>query len=205
MTTSVTSNTIQTTLTDTLKLGGTTAILLTPYTDETGTALGTTTYSLDNIVGDSTEIAQEDAETNEIECETRDEPIFENVTLGNYTFTAESGDIQAELLTNCFGFTQSGKFFYAPTSYKEIWALIEVQFGTDGARGSLICPKVKIRLSVSASSLKTDMVRGVIEGTCYSTYVKISEGTLTLSTSDDSDASATPFIIYDPNLSSEGE
>ena len=81
------------TATDTtaIKLGGVTQIILTPYTDGTK---GSTSYSLDNIVADTTSITQEEPTTNTVDCETRDEPIFENITLGRYTFSAESGDIQ---------------------------------------------------------------------------------------------------------------
>lgn len=160
------------TATDTtaIKLGGVTQILLTPYTDNTK---GSTSYSLDNIVADTTAITQEEATTNTVDCETRDEPIFENITLGRYTFTAESADIQDIILTNCFGFTKgdSGSL-YAPATYKEIWAEIEVVFGD---KGSLVCPKVKMSGNVDASSLKTGMVRGVINGTCYSVSISTEE------------------------------
>lgn len=171
------------TATDTtaIKLGGVTQILLTPYTDG---AKGSTTYSLDNIVADTTAITQEEATTNTVDCETRDEPIFENITLGRYTFTAESGDIQEIVLVNCFGFKKdaSNGNLYAPSTYKEIWAEIEVVFGD---KGSLVCPKVKMSGNIDASSLKTGMVRGVINGSCYS--VEMTEG-------DDSTKVTTPFF-----------
>lgn len=154
-----------------IKLGGVTQILLTPWTGTGDSAQkGSTTYSLDNIVADTTAITQEEATTNTVDCETRDEPIFENINLGSYTFAAESGDIQETILVNCFGFRKdavSGNL-YAPTVYKELWAEIEVVFGENG---SLVCPKVKMSGNIDASSLKTGMVRGVINGTCYSTVI----------------------------------
>lgn len=152
-----------------IKLGGVTKILLTPFEEGSETTKGDTTYSLDNIVADTTAITQEEATTNTVDCETRDEPIFENITLGRYTFTAESGDIQDVILTNCFGFSKgtSGSL-YAPTTYKKLWAEIEVVFGDDG---SLVCPKVQLSGNIDASSLKTGMVRGVINGSCYSIEV----------------------------------
>lgn len=156
------------TATDTtaIKLGGVTQIILTPYTDGTK---GSTSYSLDNIVADTTSITQEEPTTNTVECETRDEPIFENITLGRYTFSAESGDIQDIVLTNCFGFVKGASgSLYAPSTYKEIWAEIEVVFGD---KGSLVCPKVKMSGNIDASSLKTGMVRGVISGSCYSVSI----------------------------------
>ena len=153
------------TATDTtaIKLGGVTQIILTPYTNG---SKGSTSYSLDNIVADTTSITQEEPTTNTVDCETRDEPIFENITLGRYTFSAESGDIQDIVLTNCFGFVKGASgSLYAPSVYKEIWAEIEVVFGD---KGSLVCPKVKMSGNIDASSLKTGMVRGVISGSCYS-------------------------------------
>lgn len=180
-----------TTATDTtaIKLGGVTQILLTPYTDGTK---GSTTYSLDNIVADTTAITQEEPTTNTVECETRDEPIFENITLGRYTFSAESGDIQDIVLTNCFGFVKGASgSLYAPSTYKEIWAEIEVVFGD---KGSLVCPKVKMSGNIDASSLKTGMVRGVISGSCYSISINTEEsgaGSATTPTS-------TPFYYKAP-------
>ena len=89
--------------------------------------------------------------------------------MGRYTFAAESGDIQDVILTNCFGFTKgtSGSL-YAPTVYKKLWAEIEVVFGETG---SLVCPKVQLSGNIDASSLKTGMVRGIINGSCYSIEV----------------------------------
>lgn len=175
------------TATDTtaIKLGGVTQILMTPYAADTK---GETTYSLDNIVADTTSITQEDATTNSVDCETTDDPIFENITLGKYTFTAESGDIQEIVLTNCFGFKKDSTNgnLYAPATYKEVWAEIEVVFGD---KGSLVCPKVKMSGHIDASSLKTGMVRGVINGTCYS--VEITEG-------DSSTKTKTPFYYKAP-------
>lgn len=178
------------TATDTtaIKLGGVTQILLTPYTDGTK---GSTTYSLDNIVADTTAITQEEPTTNTVDCETRDEPIFENITLGRYTFAAESGDIQEVVLKNCFGFTKgtSGSL-YAPSTYKELWAEIEIVFGD---KGSLVLPKLKLSGNIDASSLKTGMVRGIINGTGYSVQVTNGSDTPVL----------TPFYYKDPDSGGE--
>lgn len=149
------------------KLGGVTEVLFTPYEDG---VKGTTQYVLEDIVGDTTNITQEDPTTNEIACETRDEPIFENITLGKYTFTTTSGDIQDDVLVKALGFTKNtaGTEFYAPTSYKEIWGEFEVVFGT---KGSLVCPKVKLNGKIEAATLKTGMVQATLTGTCYSASV----------------------------------
>lgn len=175
----------QATDTTAIKLGGVTQILMTPY--ESGVK-GSTTYSLDNIVADSTSITQEELETNTVDCETRTDPIFENITLGSYTFEAQSGDVQSIILEKCFGFTKdtNNGNLYAPTSYKELWAEIEVVFGD---KGSLVCPKVKLGGNIEASTLKTGMVYANISGTCYS--VEITKG-------DNSTKIMTPFYYKAP-------
>lgn len=155
------------------KLGGVTQILITPFTSSG--VKGETTYSLDNIIGDTLSISQEDPTTNEIECETRDEPLFENTTIGKITVSMESADIQHAILVNCLGFKKDAKnnTCYAPTTYKEIWAEIEAVFSNGD---SLVAPKVKLRGSINASSLKTGIVKGIISGTCYTTNVQESDG-----------------------------
>lgn len=163
-----------------LKLGGVTKILVTPYTD--ANKKGETTYSLDDVVADSTSITQEDNTTNAIDSETKDEPIFENITLGRYTFTCNSGDIQSDLLVNVMGYKLAGDNILAPVTYKELFSEIELVFGE---KGSIVCPKVKISGRIEAASLKTGMVQGIISGTCYAGKV----GT----TSD-----ITPFYIKKP-------
>lgn len=150
-----------------VKLAGVTQILLTPFT---GNEKGETTYSLDNIIADSTSITQEDPEINDIDCETRDEPVFQNVSNGTKTFSAESGDIQEIILVNCMGYVKDNTNgnLYAPSKYKEIFAEIELVFGD---KGSLVAPKVKLNSKIDVSSLKTSMVKGTIGGTLYTTQV----------------------------------
>ena len=132
---------------------------------------GATGFALDDVVADTTAISQDDPETNAVDCETRDEPIVENVTQGSYQFTCESANIDTDILEKCLGFTVTGSGStmkaYAPASYKEVWAEIEVQF----ENGSMVLPKVKMNSKIDASSLKTGVVRGVISGTAYTTNV----------------------------------
>lgn len=168
-----------------VKLGGVTSIILTPFQD--GKA-GSQSYSLDNVIADSTTITQGEVTLNAVDCETRDEPIFENITLGKYSITFDSGDIQETILKNCLGFIKDIKNgnMYAPTVYTERWAKIEVVFGE---KGSLVCPKVKLNGNIDASSLKTGMVKGVIGGTCYTT--EVTQG-------DSSTPIKTPFYFQAP-------
>lgn len=150
-----------------LILGGVKEIILTPYTDDAGLTIGTDSLTLDNIVADTTTITQEDNTSNPIEGETKDEPIFENITLGSFTFSAESGDIQPAILEAFFGYKKvtdtTVDNYLAPATYKAVWFKAEVKF--DG--GSLICPRVKSSSKIDASSLKTGIVRGTISGSCY--------------------------------------
>ena len=98
--------------------------------------------------------------------------IYENVTLGSYTFNCESANIDKDILQHALGFKVSGEGStlkaYAPASYQELWAEVELQFANGT---SLVLPKVKLSSNIDASSLKTGIVRGVIAGTAYSTKV----------------------------------
>ena len=157
--------TIQTTLATAWKLKGITQILATPYTE--GDTLGTTAYSLDNIVADSTSLTQDDPETTEIDCETRDEPIDTVTTLGSFQFTTTSADVQPDFLTNFLGFTKDSttNILYAPSAYKDVYAEFRLIFGENG---SLVVPKVKLNSKIEATTLKTGMVQATISGTAFS-------------------------------------
>lgn len=159
--------TIKTTLKGSKKLKGVKQILVTPYTDATGDELGTTAYQLDNIVAESTSITQDDPEINDVECETRDEPIDTVTTLGSYQFTTTSADVQKELMTSIMGFKEdtTSKILYAPSQYKDFYAEIRIVFSNDD---SLVLPKVKLNNKIEASSLKTGLVQATIAGTAYS-------------------------------------
>ena len=179
---------------DNLILGGVTRIVFVPWTKAEVTGVwskGTAGFALDDVVADTTSITQDDPETNAVDCETRDEPIYENVTLGSYNFSCESGNIDKDILQNALGYKISGEGStlkaYAPASYKELWAEIEVQF-SNGT--SLVLPKVKLNSKIDASSLKTGIVRGIIGGTAYSTKV---------------DGNDTPFYVSGAVVNKVGE
>ena len=179
---------------DNLILGGVTRIVFVPWTKAEVTGVwskGTDGFALDDVVADTTSITQDDPETNAVDCETRDEPIYENVTLGSYNFSCESGNIDKDILQNALGYKISGEGStlkaYAPASYKELWAEIEVQFANGT---SLVLPKVKLNSKIDASSLKTGIVRGIIGGTAYSTKV---------------DGNDTPFYVSGAVVNKVGE
>ena len=100
-----------------LILGGVERIVFVPYVDG---VKGSTGFALDDVVADTTAISQDEADTNAIDCETRDEPIYENVTLGSYNFTCESANIDKDVLEHALGFTVKGDGStlkaYAPSS-----------------------------------------------------------------------------------------
>lgn len=144
-------------------------LYFTPWTDES--TLGTTTYDIVNIVGDTTSVEQEDNEVNEIPHEFSSEPLYENVTLGNKTFTCECLDFQNDILKEMMGWdTDEAGNAFAPIQYKDLYCKIEMGFNsTDDI---VVLPKVKLNSKAVLSSMKTDASRGTITGTCYSAWVK---------------------------------
>lgn len=148
-----------------------TRILITPYKAD-GSAKDEDIYALDSIVADSTSITQDDADRNEIACETRDENLYESITLGKYQFTCENADWQEQLVTAILGFTKEGDKLYAPSSYVERFAEIEIQFGdasdTTNYKGSVVLPKVLLTSAATMESLKTDLGKMTVSGTAYS-------------------------------------
>lgn len=145
------------------------AILFTPWTDDK--TLGSTTYDLVNIVGDTTSVEQADNTVNSIEHEFSSTPLYENVILGAKTFSCECIDFQNDVLKNLMGWAveTSGDAF-APIAYKDLYCKVELQFNSTA---DVVClPKVKLNSKAVLSTMKTDASRGTITGTCYSAFVK---------------------------------
>lgn len=158
-------------------LSGVERIVFVPWEQDTDSgewAKADEGFALDSIVADTTTITQDEAETNAIDCETRDEPIVENITLGSYQFSCESASIAPEILKHCLGFTtvvdSNGKLTaaYAPSTYQERWAEVEIMFKQGY---SMVLPKIKLSSNIDGSSLKTGIPRGIISGTAYTTQV----------------------------------
>ena len=144
------------------------ALLFTPWEDES--KLGTTTYDLVNIVGDTTSSEQEENEVNEIGHEFSSEPLYENVNLGSKSFTTECIDFQNDVLKALFGWevTEGGDAF-APLTYKPLYCKVEMQFNS--TEDIIVFPKVKLNSRAVIASMKTDVSRANITGTCYSAFV----------------------------------
>ena len=145
------------------------SILFTPWTSDS--EVGTTTYDLVSIVGDSTAVEQADNTVNSIEHEFSSTPLYENVTLGAKTFSCECIDFQNDVLKNLMGWTvEEGGDAFAPIAYKDLYCKIELQFNSTE---DVVClPKVKLNSKAILSTMKTNASRGTISGTCYSAYVK---------------------------------
>ena len=145
------------------------AILFTPWTSES--AVGENTYDLVNIVGDTTSVEQADNNVNEIEHEFSSEPLYENITLGKKSFTCDCIDFQNDVLKNLFGWeTTEGGDAFAPITYKDLFCKIEMQFNS--TNDIIVLPKVKMNSKVVLSTMKSNVSKGTISGTCYSAYVK---------------------------------
>lgn len=174
------------------------AILFTPWTSES--AIGETTYDLVNIVGDTTSVEQADNSVNEIEHEFSSEPLYENITLGKKSFTCDCIDFQNDVLKNLFGWeTTEGGDAFAPITYKDLFCKIEMQFNS--TNDIVVLPKVKMNSKVVLSSMKSNVSKGTISGTCYSAYVKA--GTKEEET-DEAIVSATNAGTYSVSSTSTG-
>lgn len=149
-------------------------LYFTPWTDET--TLGTTTYDLVNIVGDTTTNEQDDNEVNELPHEFSNEPLYENINLGKKNFSTECIDFQSDVLKELFGWEtdETGNSF-APLQYKDLYCKIEMGFNS--TEDIIVLPKVKLNSKAVISSLKTDASRATISGTCYSAFVKAGQTT----------------------------
>lgn len=148
------------------------ALIFTPWTDEN--TLGDTSYDLVNIVGDTTSVEQADNNVNALEHEFSSEPLYENVQLGDKTFTTECIDFQNDVLKQLMGWeaAEDGTAF-APIQYKDLYCKIEMQFNS--TEDVVVLPKVKMNSKSILSSMKTDASRNTLSGTCYSAFVKSGE------------------------------
>lgn len=149
-------------------------IIVTPFE---GDEKGEDSYALDNVVADSTSITQDDADRNEIGRETTDSNLYEAITLGKYQFNCDNADWQEQLVTAILGFTKEGDKLFAPASYVERFAEIEIQFGDASTyqsatnkgtfKASVVLPKVLLSSSATMESLKTSLGTMTVAGTAY--------------------------------------
>ena len=127
-------------------------------------------YILEDVVEDTTSIAQDDNDVNDIECETSDSPILSIVKLGKYQFTAEVADTQKDLLVALMGF--------APAQYKKLYAKIDVVFEEGETMTAFVVPKVQLNSKLMLESLNSNVGRINLAGTAYDANVSDGEKTI---------------------------
>ena len=145
------------------------SIVFTPWTDDE--TIGEASYDLVNIVGDTTQLEQADNDVSMIEHEFSSSPLYETITLGDKTFTCECIDFQNPVLKNLLGWevTESGDAF-APVDYKDLYCKVEMEFNS--TEDIVVLPKLKMNSKAMLASMKTDVSRATISGTCYPAFVK---------------------------------
>lgn len=146
---------------------------VTPYTDED--TIGTTTYDIVNIVGDTLSFTPDDNTVNEKPWEFGDAPLFENITLGKTQFAATCIDFQNDVMKVLFGWKEIGGALAAPSTYKDLYAVVEVGFQNETT--VLVVPKLKLNSKAVISTLKTGTGEGQLAGTAYSADITIGEAT----------------------------
>lgn len=144
-------------------------LLVTPYVDED--TLGTTTYDIVNIVGDSLSFTPDDNTVNSKEWEFGDTPLFENITLGKTQFAATCIDFQNDVMKAIFGWQEIGGALAAPSSYKDLYAVVEVGFKNEST--VVVVPKLKLNSKAIISTLKTGTGEGQIAGTAYDSDITV--------------------------------
>lgn len=142
---------------------------VTPYVSED--KIGTQTYDLVNIVGDSLSLTPDDNTVNAKEWEFGDTPLFENITLGKIQFAATCIDFQNDVLKEMFGWTKTNNgVVYAPNSYKDLYAVVEIGFKNEDV--VVVVPKLKLNSKAVISTLKTGTGEGNLAGTAYNAKLK---------------------------------
>lgn len=170
-----------------LKLVKPDAIVVTPFTgEETDDTPKGDSFVLDDVIRDTTSIAQDDNSTSDIECETSDTPILSVVTSGKYQLAAEVADTQKDLLVALCDFTydETTKRVYAPAAYKTKYAKVAVVFGTK----AIVVPKVLLNSKVTMESLNTSIGKIALAGTAQLAALKIGQ-------SDNQKTIKTPYYL----------
>lgn len=136
-------------------------------------------FVLEDIVEDSTSIAQDDNETTDIECETSDSPIVSIVKLGKWQVAAEVGDTQDDLLVGLCGFIkdESGKKILAPSHYTKKFIKFDVVFtNSDGSTyTAFVVPKLQLNSKLTLESFNSNLGRIALAGTA--TNIKMTVAT----------------------------
>ena len=151
-----------------------TSVVFIPWTG-TGGVIGTDGYDIHDIVGDTFSLTQDDAERTEIPWEFGDEPLDENVSLGNRNLTMQCLDYQNSIMTTLFGWSEDSNhdFAWAPSQYEDLICTVILTF----AGKSIVMPKVKMDSKTVFENLRSDIARGELGGVLYSTGVQLGSAT----------------------------
>lgn len=147
-------------------------LYVTPYTAED--TIGTDTYDIRAIVADSISIEQDDNNVNTKDWEFGNTPLFENIILGNFQFSATCIDFQNDILTTMFGCDKDGDVIMFPSQYEDLYVAVRITF-KDSTK-DIIIPKLKLNSKAVIGTLKTGSAEGTLSGTAYATGV-VASGT----------------------------
>lgn len=177
---------------------------ITPWENEDGFGASPVTYDVVDIVGDSLSFTPDDNTVNAKESEFKDDPLFENITLGKYQLAGTCIDFQNDVMKAIYGWEvdEQGNA-YAPNGYKDRFATIEIGFRNEDV--VLVAPKVKLNTKATFSTFKTGSSEGSLAGTAYSDALKVGEVTkdTPLALLKSTDSSAAAYTVKTKNFKAE--
>lgn len=177
---------------------------ITPWENEDGFGASPVTYDVVDIVGDSLSFTPDDNTVNAKESEFKDDPLFENITLGKYQLAGTCIDFQNDVMKAIYGWEvdEQGNA-YAPNGYKDRFATIEIGFRNEDV--VLVAPKVKLNTKATFSTFKTGSSEGSLAGTAYSDALKVGEVTKNtpLALLKSTDSSAAAYTVKTKNFKAE--
>ena len=177
---------------------------ITPWENEDGFGASPVTYDVVDIVGDSLSFTPDDNTVNAKESEFKDDPLFENITLGKYQLAGTCIDFQNDVMKAIYGWEvdEQGNA-YAPNGYKDRFATIEIGFRNEDV--VLVAPKVKLNTKATFSTFKTGSSEGSLAGTAYSDSLKVGEVTKNtpLALLKSTDSSAAAYTVKTKNFKAE--
>lgn len=153
-------------------------IVVTLFTGEESndTPLGDS-YILEDVIENTTSVAQDENQNTDVECETSDSPVISIVTQGKYQVAAEVGDTQAALLQNLCGYTKVGSKTCAPSVYKPIYCKFDIVYKTgESTYAAYVVPKAQLNSRVTIESLSSNLGRIALAGTARDVTVTESGG-----------------------------
>ena len=177
---------------------------ITPWENEDGFGASPVTYDVVDIVGDSLSFTPDDNTVNAKESEFKDDPLFENITLGKYQLAGTCIDFQNDVMKAIYGWEvdENGNA-YAPNGYKDRFATIEIGFRNEDV--VLVAPKVKLNTKATFSTFKTGSSEGSLAGTAYSDALKVGDVTKNtpLALLKSTESSAAAYTVKTKNFKAE--